>query len=362
MKKEITTIGLIIGVLLMVAAVSIPLAAAAGEVTRTLPATATAGSTITVSLAVTVDGATYYAIDEQVPAGWTVTSASDGGYFTADSGHVKWAVITGAADTTYTYTVSIPATASGSYTFTGTYMLEGMTAEANIGGDSSITVTTPTPRPSPTPTPGAAYATRDLPDEVVSPGANFDVGIEAHDYGTFGQVVETLPNGFTYASSTLDPGSVEVVDSTVKFTLFGETSFTYTVTASSVVGTYEFSGILKDADMNEYTVGGDTQVIVQTIGPTPTPTPISTPTPTPTPISTPTLTTTIPIPTPTMLTPISTPTPTPTLTTTTPTPSPTTPTPTPGPDWMIPLIVALIGAVAVIIAALINYLTSRKTK
>ena len=67
-------------------------------------------------------------------------------------------------------------------------------------------------------------------------------------------------------------------------------------------------------------------------------------------------------PTPTSTTAITATTPTPTLTTTTPTPSPTTPTPTPGPDWMIPLIVALIGAVAVIIAALINYLTSRKTK
>ena len=146
MKKGITTIGLIIGVLLIVATLSIPMVAAAG-VTRTLPATADAGSSITVSLAVTVGSATYYVIDEQVPAGWTVTSASGGGDFTSDPGHVKWVVTSGAVDTTYTYTVSIPATASGSYTFTGTYMLEGMSTTANIGGDSSITVTPPDTTP-----------------------------------------------------------------------------------------------------------------------------------------------------------------------------------------------------------------------
>jgi hypothetical protein len=63
-----------------------------------------------------------------------------------------------------------------------------------------------------------------------------------------------------------------------------------------------------------------------------------------------------------VLTVTITPAPTPTLTATTQTPSPTTQPPTPGTDQMIPLIVALIGAIAVIIAALINYLTSRKTK
>jgi len=140
MKREIATIGLVIGVLL-IAAVGVPMVAAEGGVTRTLPATAAPGSTVTVSLAVTVGSATYYSIDEQVPAGWTVTGASGGGD-TSDSGHVKWLVVGGAVDKTYTYTVNIPADASlGSYTFTGTYMLEGMTEEANISGDSSITVT-----------------------------------------------------------------------------------------------------------------------------------------------------------------------------------------------------------------------------
>ena len=107
----------------------------------------------------------------------------------------------------------------------------------------------------------AQSATRTLPDEPVLPGANFDVGIEALDYGMFGQVIETLPEGFTYVGSPLEEDdAVEVVDSTVKLTfLEGEGSFTYTVTASSVAGTYTFSGTLKDEDKNESAVGGDTQ-------------------------------------------------------------------------------------------------------
>ena len=67
-------------------------------------------------------------------------------------------------------------------------------------------------------------------------------------------------------------------------------------------------------------------------------------------------------------TPTATP-PTPTATPTTPIPTPTTPTATlptptatPSSDWTILIIIALIGAVATILAALINNLASRKRK
>jgi len=106
-----------------------------------------------------------------------------------------------------------------------------------------------------TATSGSATATRTLPAEPVSAGEFFPVRIEASEYGTFGQVLETLPAGFKYVESTLDPGSVEVVGNTVKFYLLGETSFNYTVAASHTEGTYNFSGILKDEDLNESEVG-----------------------------------------------------------------------------------------------------------
>ncbi|MCW3134823.1 MAG: hypothetical protein N2V78_10900, partial [Methanophagales archaeon] len=117
---------------------------------------------------------------------------------------------------------------------------------------------------------GSPIATRGLPTESVSAGTAFDVRIEASGYGFGGQVVETLPEGFCYVTCTLDPGSVEVKAglNTVKFTLFGETSFSYTVIAPDTAGTYNFSGMLKDMDKNEYEVDGDKEIVVEP-GPSP---------------------------------------------------------------------------------------------
>ena len=119
-------------------------------------------------------------------------------------------------------------------------------------------------------TTGSAIATRTLPAETVSAGTAFTIEIEASGYGFGGQVVETLPEGFCYVTCTLDPGSVEVKAeiNMVKFTLFGETSFSYTVIASNTVGTYNFSGMFKDMDKNEYEVGGDKKIVVEQ-GPSP---------------------------------------------------------------------------------------------
>ncbi len=117
---------------------------------------------------------------------------------------------------------------------------------------------------------GSPTATRALPAEPVSAGTAFTIGIDASGYGFGGQVVETLPEGFCYVTCTLDPGSVELKAelNMVKFTLFGETSFSYTVIASDTAGTYNFSGMLKDMDKNEYEVGGDKKIVVEQ-GPSP---------------------------------------------------------------------------------------------
>ena len=44
---------------------------------------------------------------------------------------------------------------------------------------------------------------------------------------------------------------VTVTDQQVRFTLQGDTSFMYTVTASSMPGSYQFSGMLRDFDRDE---------------------------------------------------------------------------------------------------------------
>jgi hypothetical protein len=111
-------------------------------------------------------------------------------------------------------------------------------------------------------------ATRTLPDAPVDAGAEFDVMIEVASYGALGQLVETLPAGFSYVSTTssFEPN---VVGQEVRFRLLGQTSFTYTVTASGTEGGYTFSGVVRNEDREEAQVRGDSSV---TVGP-PSPTP-----------------------------------------------------------------------------------------
>lgn len=95
-------------------------------------------ATVNITLTVTPEaGDTFYAIDETIPAGWTVTSA--GGGDTTQAGHLKWVKEKDAVTTTYTYTLRAPSL-PGTGTFSGQYMFEGDTAEKIISGLSSITV------------------------------------------------------------------------------------------------------------------------------------------------------------------------------------------------------------------------------
>ena len=145
-------------------------------------------------------------------------------------------------------------------------------------------------------------AVRSFSASWVLPGGRLEVTIAVSDYGGFGQVVETLPEGFSYEGSNLSEAAVAVEGQTVAFTLLGDERFTYTVAAPSVEGPHSFSGTLLDSHRVEQAVGGDSSIRV---GPEPTPTPEPTATPTPEPTPTPT-----PEPTPT---PTPEPTPTPTL-------------------------------------------------
>ena len=109
-------------------------------------------------------------------------------------------------------------------------------------------------------------ATRSFDTDTVAPGGVVVVTIMAADYGGFGRVTETLPAGFAYVSTDLD--DTQVTDNTgtnreVGFTLQGDSSFTYTVTASSVEDVYTFSGSLRDSDRMDTPVGGDSMVTVE---------------------------------------------------------------------------------------------------
>ena len=111
--------------------------------------------------------------------------------------------------------------------------------------------------------PAAAQATtpsasRSFDEASVDPGGRVEVTITASGYGLAGGVTETLPSDFSYVNSSLDDSQVtELANNQVRFTLQGDTSFTYTVTASDTPGDYDFSGTLRDADRMDHTVGGE---------------------------------------------------------------------------------------------------------
>ena len=222
----------------------------AQNVCRDLPSgTQASGSVITVLLDATVDASSSsLSIDEEVPSGWTITSASDGGDFTTESGHVKWMLTSGAATKTYNYTVQIPSAASGVYAFDGLFRMDGMSSSDVIDCDTEVTV-------------GPVAAVRTLPASVER-GKQFTVSMDVSDYGTNGSVVETIPESFTYVNSTLTASNVTVDNNTITFMLWGETNFEYDVTASNTENTYAFSGMLTDESANEVVVGGDTSIDV----------------------------------------------------------------------------------------------------
>ena len=130
-------------------------------------------------------------------------------------------------------------------------------------------------------------AVRSFSQPWAMPGGRLVVTITATNYGGFGQVEETLPQGFSYTGSSLSEGSVTVDGQTVSFVLLGDGSFTYTVEVPDDEGAYTFSGVLKDANRDERVIGGASQVLV---GPEPTPTPTSEPAATPVPTLEPTAT------------------------------------------------------------------------
>ena len=111
-------------------------------------------------------------------------------------------------------------------------------------------------------TPATWGAIRSFSPPSVAPAGEVVVMITASGYGAFGEVVETLPPGFRYVSRSLSDSGVTAVGREVRFSLFGQTAFTYTVTAPSAAGTYSFSGVLRNADRKDVAVGGALTIAV----------------------------------------------------------------------------------------------------
>ena len=79
------------------------------------------------------------------------------------------------------------------------------------------------------------------------------------------QVVETLPTGFSYVSHSPSDILASVSGQNATFTLIENDSFTYTVTAPSAEGSYDFAGVLKPHTGTDIAIGGASTVRVSSV-------------------------------------------------------------------------------------------------
>ena len=248
-----------------------PVEAQSPTATRTFSAASVApGGELTVTIAPS-DYGSFGSVTETLPDGFTYERSSLADIEVDVTGQTVIFTLFDLTEDSFTYTVTASSTA-GNYDFSGV-LQDSNREESSVTGDSRITVVADaTPEPSPT-------ATRTFSAASVAPGGELTVTIAPSGYGSFGDVTETLPDGFTYERSSLADNEVDVTGQTVIFTLFEftEDSFTYTVTASSTAGNYDFSGVLTDSSLDESSVTGDSRItLVADATPEPSPTAIRT--------------------------------------------------------------------------------------
>ena len=123
--------------------------------------------------------------------------------------------------------------------------------------------------------------TRSFSSNTVEAGGTLDVTIAIAGFN--GQVVETLPDGFTYVSSSFVPAAngrvSDAIEPELIFTVFAASSITYTVMAPDPLpaGAQTFSGVVRPIGESEVTIGGENSV--NDPEPAETPTPTAQPTP-----------------------------------------------------------------------------------
>ncbi len=271
-NKVNTTIMTVVVLVLLATLIGIMPAAAQQGPTATRSFSSTSveqGADVTVTIAVANYGG-FGAVTETLPDGFAYKSSDlDDSQVDTSGGQVVRFTLQG--ESSFYYVVTAPNTA-GAHTFSGE-LRDSNRNNSPVGGDAEVTVAADAPDPT---------ATRSFSSTSVEQGADVTVTIAIANYGGFGAVTETLPDGFAYKSSNLDSSQVDTSGGqVVRFTLQGESSFHYVVTAPNTAGAHTFSGELRDSNRNNSPVGGDAEVTVAADAPDPT----ATPTPTPQPIT-----------------------------------------------------------------------------
>ena len=206
-----------------------------------------AGSELEITLQVTGLGG-FGQVRETLPDGFVFVRSED---VTASVAGQTVAFTILGSDATFHYTVTA-STTPGTYEFSGTVGDSNRDSLA-VGGASSVEVTGPK----------GPEANRSISRSSVDSGGQVTITITTtSDYGAAGTVVEALPEGFSYASSTLSSAAVANRGESVVFTLLGDDSFSYTVNASSEAGDYMFSGTISNFDRLAGDITGDDTVTV----------------------------------------------------------------------------------------------------
>ena len=229
---------------------------------------------------------------ETLPAGFSYVDGSA----TKVVGHATKGVVRGTVDATDSRIVTFSVVSVESFTYevmVGDSVGDGDHTFSGAGGDDTITVeggtTTPpdmTASPVATTPPDTTTpvgVSRELPTGPVAQGEKFTVTITDTGYGAdraIGQVVETLPAGFSYvdgsatkvvghATKGVVRGTVDATDSRiVTFSVVSVESFTYEVMVGDSVG---------DGDHTFSGAGGDAIVTVEAGDDTTTPPDTATP-------------------------------------------------------------------------------------
>ena len=229
-------------------------------------------------------------VEETLPAGFSYKAGST---VVADANPSMSAAVSGSADgqtvqftlialDSFTYTVEVADDAvEGSHSFSG--VLTTLGGDTDIIGASSITVTamavpetSPEPEPEMSPEPEAEDGpSRAFSADTAAPGDEIDVTISGLGLAAgVGQVMETLPDGFSYmdgsaAVADADPNDRAAVGGSVDgqvvtFNVVGLDSFTYTVevAADAAGGVGAFSGSLETL-AGETDIGGASDVTVE---------------------------------------------------------------------------------------------------
>ena len=246
MKRSSTT-ALLVGVAVLLGMLGVMQVAVAAQhvsVTRSFDTeSVTAGGELEVTIDISSGWGLFGLVVETLPDGFSYVAGSGSvtpGEITEDGSGRQMVPFSLLDETTFTYMVAVSSDPMPPHTFSGvfTYTLDKNTV--NIG-ESSVTVEQPSTSLS---------ASRSFDTTTVIGGGELEVTIDiSGEYGGIGQVVEKLPDGFSYVSGssalvlddiTVDDDGREIVP----FSLVGETTFTYMVAVSSGARPpHTFSGV-----------------------------------------------------------------------------------------------------------------------